>query len=162
MVQGASRGDHFGLRYLHSDGTPARSRVTDLAETWSTLLYQPLGSVAPGARCSGLVGDLVETTGAIDGQSPIPEPVQNLSRDRHFLFLGCRLTEKSNRMFVRQILQRASAPHWAVLTEAPTTSEASFMAEQNIEGIDLPLSDFVAALTELRQEEQAQLLLASW
>ena len=97
-----------------------------------------------------------------DGETPIPEPLRSLGEGRHFLFLGCRFARESGRMFVRRMLQHACAPHWAVLDEPPTAGEASFMAEQNIEGIDLKLSDFVAALTELRQEEQAQLLLASW
>ena len=51
MVQGISGAEHFGQRvqYLRAAGKSARAIAPDLAETWATLLYQPLGSVTPAS-----------------------------------------------------------------------------------------------------------------
>ena len=157
MARGVNQAGQYGLQYLQADGTSIGANALDTLKTWTTLLYQPLGSVAPGSQV-----DFNKTSSTIYGEMPIPQPVQDLSEGRHFLFLGCRFTEESNRMFVRRILQRACAPHWAVLAEPPTASEAKFLTEQNIERVDLPLVDFVGVLTELRRQEKAQLLAASW
>jgi len=150
MAQGVSKADRCGHRvqYLQADGKSARAIAPNLAKTWATLLYQPLGSVAPVAE--------------IDNQTPIPELVQSLRTGRHFLFLGCRFTRERDQAFARQIMQRSSATHWAVLPEAPTRNELRFLAEQNIKRLDLSLTDFVAALAEARSEEKIQLLLACW
>ncbi len=163
MVQGASRAEHFGLRYLHAEGTSARASAPVAAERWATLLYEPLGSVAQASAVVGSEGDFIEAAASdLNGEASIPEPVQSLGAGRHFLFLGCRFTEESDRAFARRLLRRSPATHWSVLPEAPTPDEARFMAEQNIVRIDLTLERFVAALAEARREEKTQLLLASW
>ncbi|MGA2895050.1 MAG: SIR2 family protein [Xanthobacteraceae bacterium] len=164
MVQGVSRATRAGhwVHYLQADGTSAHAIAPDLAETWATLLYEPLGSVAGASSFHASEGDFVEILAERDYQASIPEPVQNLRIGRHFLFLGCRFTNDCDQKFTRQIMNCSSAVHWAVLPETPTREETRFLAEQNIKRIDLPLADFVAALTDLRHEERIQLLMASW
>lgn len=157
MVQGTSRAGHYGLRYLQADETSICATAPDAAKTWATLLYQPLGSVTARSQ-----GDSIKIEDMIDHKVPIPKVVQSLAEGRHFLFLGCRFSNESDRMFARRILHRSSVIHWAVLPEPPTVSEARFLTEQNIERVDIPLSSFVATLMELRRQEKAQLLLASW
>jgi hypothetical protein len=148
FVQGVSQAEHFGswVHYFGADGTP----VPIEAAAWDTLLYEPFGSVSPAGNFLVSDSDFVEVLTEIDIQTPIPEAVQKLRTGRHFLFLGCRFATQLDRIFARQIMKRSSAKHWAVLPEQPTRNEARFLAEQNIERIDLPLRDFAAALESSR------------
>jgi len=144
IAQGVSQAEHWGnwVHYFDPDGlqVPVENAV------WETLLYQPLGSVAPAENYLVSDSDYVEVLTEIDIQTPIPEAVQRLRTGRHFLFLGCRFATQMDRIFARQIMKRSSAKHWAVLPEAPTKNEARFLMEQKIERIDLPLNGFVDAL----------------
>jgi hypothetical protein len=146
VAQGVSQAEHFGswVHYFEPDGT----RVEGAA--WDTLLYQPFGSVSPAANYLVSDSDFVEVLTEIDIQTPIPEAIQKLRTGRNFLFLGCRFATQLDRIFARQIMKRSSAKHWAVLPEQPTKNELRFLAEQNIERIDLPLHDFAAALETSR------------
>jgi hypothetical protein len=148
IVQGVSQAEHFGnwVHYFDADGT----RVPVEAATWETLLYEPFGSISPAANFLVSDSDYVEVLTEIDIQTPIPEAVQELRTGRHFLFLGCRFATQLDRIFARQIMKRSSAKHWAVLPQRPTKNEARFLAEQNIERLDLPLRDFANALTSGR------------
>ena len=150
MVQALSQSEHFGewVQYLEADGAPADAAAApgQGGARWRTLLYQPLGSVAPAGNFLVSDSDFVEVLTEIDIQTPIPEPVQQLRAGRSFLFLGCRFAHQLDRIFARQIMKRSSERHWAVLPEQPTRNEARFLAEQNIERIAMPLEDFAAAL----------------
>jgi len=119
----------------------------DAPASVSTLLYQPLGSVAPAANFLVSDSDFVEVLTEIDIQTPIPEMVQQLRVDRHFLFLGCRFSTQIERIFARQIMKRSSARHWAVIPGELTRNEQRFLAGQGIERLDMSLDDFVARLT---------------
>jgi hypothetical protein len=44
-------------------------------------------------------------------------------------------------------MKRSSDRHWAVLPGELTRNEARFLAEQNIQRLDMPLRDFVSAVT---------------
>ncbi len=163
MAQGVSQTEHFGhwVHYFRAGGervaNPPGSAFTiynvapalapDEAVTWATLLYQPLGSVSPGANFLVSDTDFVEVLTEIDIQTPIPEQVQQIRSGRHFLFLGCRFANQLDRTFARQIMKRSSARHFAVLPEEPTRNEARFLAEQGIERIAMPLAEFTARLT---------------
>jgi hypothetical protein len=153
IVQGVSQAEHFGswVHYFDAEGT----RVPVDSATWETLLYEPFGSVSPAANFLVSDSDFVEVLTEIDIQTPIPEAVQKLRTGRHFLFLGCRFATQLDRIFARQIMKRSSAKHWAVLADQPTKNEARFLAEQNIERIDLPLRDFANALESSRVAGQA-------
>lgn len=145
MAQGVSQAEHHGtwVYYFHADGSPA---TADEAAGWSTLLYQPLGSIRPAANFLVSDSDFVEVLTEIDIQTPIPPCVQQLRIGRHFLFLGCRFNTQLERIFARQTMKRSSARHWAVLSGELTRNEARFLAEQNIERLDLPLEAFVQSL----------------
>jgi hypothetical protein len=167
MAQGVSQSEHFGhwVHYFRPDGSrvavsppqpghegrPTQSAVPAEVSAWSTLLYQPLGSVRPAANYLVSDTDFVEVLTEIDIQTPIPEPVQNLRTSRHFLFLGCRFAHQLDRQFARQIMKRSSDRHWAVLPETPTRNEARFIEQQNIARIDMPLADFVAVLAGIAE-----------
>lgn len=146
-VQGVSQAEQFGewVNYFQADGSPASAGQ---AHDWSTLLYQPLGSIAPAANFLVSDSDFVEVLTEIDIQTPIPPDVQTLRIGRHFLFLGCRFNDQIARSFARQIMKRSSGQHWAVLSGEPTRMEQRFLAEQHIEQIDMPLEDFVTQLQE--------------
>jgi hypothetical protein len=143
MVQGVSQSEHFGtwVRYFDDTGAPADEAR---AHEWATLLYQPLGSIAPAANFLVSDTDFVEVLTEIDIQTPIPPLVQERRRGRHFLFLGCRFNTQLDRLFARQIMKRSSDRHWALLEGGLTRNEARFLAEQNIERIDMSLAEFQA------------------
>jgi len=142
-VQGVSQSEHFGTWVQYFDNSGARVDETQ-ARAWATLLYQPLGSIAPAANFLVSDTDFVEVLTEIDIQTPIPALVQERRRDRHFLFLGCRFATQLDRMFARQIMKRSSDRHWALLEGELTRNEARFLADQNIQRIDMSLSEFLA------------------
>jgi hypothetical protein len=146
MAQGVSQAEHYGnwINYFEADGTHAGVESSG-HESWDTLLYQPLGSVWPARNFLVSDSDFVEVLTEIDIQTPIPQSVQELRKGRSFLFLGCRFSTQMERMFARQIMKRSSEKHWAVLPEEPTRNEVHFLEQFNIERIDMPLSEFVAA-----------------
>jgi hypothetical protein len=151
MVQGVSQAEHRGgwVHYFSGE-TLARAGEAD-AEDWSTLLYQPFGSVSPAANFLVSDSDFVEVLTEIDIQTPIPEAVLNIRKNRHFLFLGCRFSTQIKRIFAQQIVKRSSDRHWAIMPETPTRNEERFMALHNIQRIPLPLaafSELLAAGTE--------------
>jgi hypothetical protein len=163
MVQGVSQAEHFGewVHYFRPDGSriegvarvqdgsgaKAPADAPDETLRWTTLLYQPIGSVAPAANFIISDSDYVEILTEIDIQSPIPEAAQSIRRDKSFLFLGCRFSSQIERSFARQIMKRSSGRHFAVLPDAPTRNEEKFLHDQNIVRIDMPLDRFVAKLT---------------
>lgn len=177
MAQGVSQTEHYGhwVHYFRPDGSrlpnPPESSFTvenvapalapEEALKWSTLLYQPLGSVAPAANYLVSDTDYVEVLTEIDIQTPIPEPVQNIRKGRGFLFLGCRFANQLDRVFARQIMKRSSDRHWAVLPGELSRNEARFLDQQNIERIDMPLAEFVAVLAEARSTGKTACLAAS-
>ena len=152
IVQGVSQQEHFG-NWFHSynaDGTQLGVGNEELPGDWKTLLYQPLGSVWPTHNYLVSDSDFVEVLTEIDIQTPIPEPVQEIRRGRHFLFLGCRFAAQLDRLFARQIIKRSSDKHWAVLPEEPTRNEAHFLEQYNVERLPMPLSDFVDQFSKTR------------
>ncbi|MCG6204782.1 SIR2 family protein [Rhodopseudomonas sp. HC1] len=167
MAQGVSQTEHHGrwVNFFRPDGSevtgpdpsivaddmPLFAPVPDEARGWATLLYQPLGSVRPAANFLVSDSDFVEVLTEIDIQTPIPQSVQELRRDRHFLFLGCRFDNQLDRLFARQIMKRSSAKHWAVLPDPLTRNEERFLEEQSITRLELPLLKFVGELAEALQ-----------
>jgi len=161
MAQGVSQAENFGhwVHYYRPDGSQlelpegtaveAGANVTATpaeALTWTTLLYQPLGSVAPAANFIVSDSDYVEVLTEIDIQTPIPEIVQQRRTGRGFLFLGCRFNTQLERVVARQVIKRSGGRHWAILPEAPTRNEARFLEECGITRIDMTLEAFDAAV----------------
>ncbi|MEK6750183.1 MAG: SIR2 family protein [Pseudomonadota bacterium] len=150
QVQGLSQSEHFGrwTQAYRADSTPVDD--TDIGQ-WQTLLYKPLGGVAPAKNYLVSDTDFVEVLTEIDIQTPIPSAVQQRRSGRSFLFLGCRFANQLERTFARQIMKRSSAKHWAVLPDALTKNERRFLAEQNIQRIEMPLEEFAATLTQVQE-----------
>ncbi|MBI4696142.1 MAG: SIR2 family protein [Gammaproteobacteria bacterium] len=145
MVQGVSQAEHRDAWTKYYD--PEGDEVTiDEAANWATLVYQPLGSVAPAANYIISDSDYVEVLTEIDIQTPIPELVKERRRDRGFLFLGERFATQLQRTFARQIVKRSVGPHFAVLPGELTKNELKFLAGQNIVRLDMPLETFAARL----------------
>lgn len=142
MIQGVSQSEHLGqwVHYLEPDGTNIEASEAD---AWTTILYQPLGSNQPAQNYIISDSDYVEVLTEIDIQTPIPPRVQELRSGAHFLFMGCRFNHQLTRTYARQIMKRSSGQHWAVISGPLTRMEEKFLAEQQINRIDLPLSDFV-------------------
>lgn len=163
-VQGVSQSEHFGqwVHFFDAGGSRrADLNSSSLEGVWSTLLYQPLGSVSPAANFLVSDSDFVEVLTEIDIQSPIPKIVQQLRSGRSFLFLGCRFNTQLERIFAAQIIKRSADRHYAVLPEAPTKNELRFLDLHHIQRIETPLIDWVSALITLQQSAAAQRLAAN-
>lgn len=146
QVQGLSQSEHFGTWFGWYD---AAGVATDEAASggWTTVLYKPIGGVAPADNYLVSDSDYVEVLTEIDIQTPIPPLVQSLRRGRNFLFLGCRFNDQLQRTFARQIIKRSSDQHWAVFAGELTRNEQRFFAEYNITHIDMTLADFEMVLS---------------
>jgi hypothetical protein len=154
QAQGLSQSEHFGhwIGYYDAAGSAAGEEA---AAGWSTLLYKPIGSVAPAKNYLVSDSDYVEVLTEIDIQTPIPARVKDLRSGRGFLFLGCRFNDQLQRTFARQIMKRSSDRHWAVLPGELSRNEARFLGEQSITRIDMSLAEFEAAITGKQLAEAA-------
>ena len=145
QVQGLSQSEHFGqwIGYYDSEGNTSSEEA---AAGWGTLLYKPIGGMAPAQNYLVSDSDYVEVLTEIDIQTPIPPRVKDLRTGRGFLFLGCRFNDQLQRTFARQIMKRSSDKHWAVLPGELSRNESRFLEEQNITRINMSLADFETAL----------------
>jgi len=151
FIQGVSQAEHLAtwVHYFNRDLSKIeKDSELATADTWSTVLYEPLGSVAPEGNFLVSDSDFVEVLTEIDIQTPIPEKVQQLRTGRNFLFLGCRFVNQVERIFAWQIMKRSSEKHWAVLPETPSKNELRFLERYNVERIDMPLDEFLARFVE--------------
>ncbi|ANJ66270.1 transcriptional regulator [Halothiobacillus diazotrophicus] len=147
-IQGFSQSEHYGQWYgfYQPDGTATDAAT---AESWTTVLYEPWGSIVPDQNYLASDADFVEVLTEIDIQTPIPQIVQDRRKDRGFLFLGCRFDDQLQRTFARQIMKRSSNRHWAVIEGELTKKEARFLEEQGIERLDISLAEVLnGALTD--------------
>jgi hypothetical protein len=140
-VQGITRagiGEDRWYRFYDAGGAEA---ARSDAETWTTLLYKPHGSVAPAKNFLIFDADYVEVLTEIDIQTPIPDVVKDRRTERSFLFIGCRFHDQLLRSYARQITKRSAAPHYAIIEpDALTKNERRFIMTQGITPIALPLS----------------------
>jgi hypothetical protein len=140
-VQGITRagiGEDRWYRFYDAGGAEA---ARSDAETWTTLLYKPHGSVAPAKNFLISDADYVEVLTEIDIQTPIPDVVKDRRTERSFLFIGCRFHDQLLRSYARQITKRSAAPHYAIIEpDALTKNERRFIMTQGITPIALPLS----------------------
>lgn len=148
------------LRWYHAmevDG----AEFNALAER-TMVLYQPWGAVE--SRQNVLVSDtdFVAVLTEIDIQTPVPPLVQERRRDRAFLFLGCRFTSQTERIFAHQISKRSSEAHCAVLAAEPTRNEARFLEQHGITRLELPLAAFADALQAQLAADHAEALSTAW
>lgn len=140
-VQGITRagiGEDRWFRFYRRDGSDADAAT---AESAATILYTPHGSTIPARNFLISDADYVEVLTEIDIQTPIPEVVRDRRRTKSFLFLGCRFNDQLLRSYARQISKRSIDPHFAVVDmETLTRNERTFLDEQNITPIDMPLA----------------------
>lgn len=139
-VQGITRagiGEDRWFRFYHPDGSDTDAASASKA---TTLLYTPHGSAIPAQNFLISDADYVEVLTEIDIQTPIPEVVRDRRRTKSFLFLGCRFNDQLLRSYARQIIKRSNDPHFAVVAmDTLTRNERTFLDEQNITPIDMPL-----------------------
>jgi hypothetical protein len=146
-IQGITRagiGEDRWFRFYDAAGAEADRTV---AETWTTVLYKPHGSITPAKNFLISDADYVEVLTEIDIQTPIPEAVKNRRSERSFLFIGCRFHDQLLRTYGRQITKRSAVPHYAIVdSEALTRNELRFLATQGIAPIVMPLKEAVESL----------------
>ncbi|MFG1297412.1 SIR2 family NAD-dependent protein deacylase [Xanthobacter variabilis] len=138
-VQGISRagiGEDRWYRFYDAAGAESNR---DAAESWSTILYTPHGSVAPAKNYLISDADYVEVLTEIDIQTPIPDIIKHRRTERTFLFLGCRFHDQMLRNYARQISKRSRTPHFALVNpDELTKNELKFLLEYAITPIAVP------------------------
>jgi SIR2-like domain len=146
-VQGISRagiGEDRWYRFYEPSGAEASRSA---AETWTTLVYKPHGSIAPAKNFLISDADYVEVLTEIDIQTPIPDTVKDRRTERSFLFIGCRFHDQLLRSYARQITKRSMGPHFAIVEpDALTKNERRFVVSQGITPIAVPLGEAVDIL----------------
>lgn len=146
QVQAVSRADvkaDVWTQFYDAANSPVTSRDSI---AWQTLLYKPLGAVAPEANFLISDSDFVEVLTEIDIQTPIPDAVQARRTGRGFLFLGCRFGDQLARTYARQVIKRSGGQHFAVIDGELSKNEERFLSEQGIQRIDTPLDAFSESL----------------
>src|SRR5271167_3184343 len=148
-VQGITRagiGEDRWYRFYDAAGAEA---TRSAAESWTTLLYKPHGSIAPAKNFLISDADYVEVLTEIDIQTPIPDAVRDRRTERSFLFVGCRFHDQLLRTYARQVTKRSAAPHYAIVEpEALTKNERRFIVTQGITPIAVPLARAAEILLE--------------
>ena len=139
-IQGITRagiGEDRWFRFYDSTGNETDRSA---AETWTTLLYKPHGSIAPAKNFLISDADYVEVLTEIDIQTPIPDAVKNRRAERSFLFIGCRFHDQLLRTYARQISKRSSTQHYVIVDpEVLTKNELRFFMTYGITPIAIPL-----------------------
>jgi len=145
VIQGVSQAEKAGQWTLAYDPEGQVVDAGALADI-PTLLYQPWGSVTPSENFVISDADFVELLTEIDIQTPIPAEIQNRRQHLGFVFLGCRFSSQTERIFARQIIKRSKGPHFALLTEELSKNESRFLEQENIKPVAMTLEDFMAAV----------------
>ena len=154
-IQGITRagiGENRWYRFYDSTGAEAPHAAAD---SWTTLLYKPHGSIAPAKNFLISDADYVEVLTEIDIQTPIPEAVKDRRSHRGFLFIGCRFHDQLLRTYARQITKRSGPAHYAIVTpDTLTRNELKFLVTQGITPIAVPLTRAVEILFSGRSAHQ--------
>lgn len=146
-IQGITRagiGEDRWYRFYDAAGAEADRAA---AESWTTILYKPHGSITPARNFLISDADYVEVLTEIDIQTPIPDAVKNRRAERSFLFIGCRFHDQLLRSYARQVTKRSAARHYALVEpETLTRNELRFFAAQGLTPLAMPLSRAVEIL----------------
>jgi hypothetical protein len=139
-VQGITRagiGEDRWYRFYDAAGAEV-SRAA--AESWTTVLYKPHGSIAPAKNFLISDADYVEVLTEIDIQTPIPDVVKDRRTERSFLFIGCRFHDQLLRTYARQISKRSSTQHFVIVDpDLLTKNELRFFVPHGLTPIAIPL-----------------------
>ncbi|HXZ17574.1 MAG TPA: SIR2 family protein [Roseiarcus sp.] len=140
-VQGITRAGVGEDRWYRFYGPSGAEVSKEQAESWTTVLYKPHGSVTPAKNYLISDADYVEVLTEIDIQTPLPDIVKSRRTDRSFVFLGCRFHDQMLRTYARQISKRSTTVHHAVVApEALTKNELKFLTIQGIIPLAVPLA----------------------
>ena len=146
-IQGITRagiGEDRWYRFYDAAGGEADR---SLANTWTTILYKPHGSIAPARNFLISDADYVEVLTEIDIQTPIPDAVKDRRSERSFVFIGCRFNDQLLRTYARQITKRSAALHYVIVEpEGLSKNELRFFVTQGLTPIAIPLTRAVEIL----------------
>jgi hypothetical protein len=147
-LQGISRAPIGEARWVRAYAADGSEVPLSTASTVKTILYKPIGSIAPAANFIISDADYVEVLTEIDIQSPIPECVRERRSELGFVFLGCRFNEQTLRTYARQTSKRSKGPHYYIVDPStpPTRHEQRFFAEQNMRVLTYPWTETFARL----------------
>jgi hypothetical protein len=150
-IQGITRaaiGEDRWHRFYDASGAEADCQA---AETWTTIVYKPHGSITPARNFLISDADYVEVLTEIDIQTPLPDAVKSRRTGRGFLFIGCRFHDQLLRTYARQITKRAGPPHYAVVEpEVLTKNECRFFVTEGITPVAVPLERALEILMNVK------------
>ncbi|MCP3475990.1 SIR2 family protein [Bradyrhizobium sp. CCGUVB1N3] len=140
-IQGITRAGLREDRWFRFYDSVGHEVDCSLAESWTTILYKPHGSVAPAKNFLVSDADYVEVLTEIDIQTPIPGEVKARRTGRSFLFLGCRFNDQLLRIYARQVSKRSSDVHYAVVEpDTLSKNEFRFLVDQGLMPLAIPLA----------------------
>jgi hypothetical protein len=146
-IQGITRagiGESRWYRFYDAGGAEVDRAA---AESWTTIVYKPHGSISPAKNFLISDADYVEVLTEIDIQTPIPDAVKDRRTERSFLFIGCRFHDQLLRSYAKQISKRSRFPHYAIVdADTLTKNELRFVITQGITPIAIPLDRAIEIL----------------
>nr|WP_156435727.1 SIR2 family protein [Bradyrhizobium lablabi] len=146
-VQGITRAGICEERWYRFYNAEGREIDRAAAQSWTTVLYKPHGSVLPARNFLISDADYVEVLTEIDIQAPIPDVVKERRSGRSFLFIGCRFNDQLLRTYARQLIKRSSGVHYTIVEPGVLSrNELRFLVEQGLTPLAIPLPRATAIL----------------
>ncbi|MEY4576183.1 MAG: hypothetical protein RL701_886 [Pseudomonadota bacterium] len=148
-MQGISRAPIGEDRWTKAYGANGAEVPLGEADAVKTLLYKPIGAIAPASNFIISDSDYVEVLTEIDIQSPIPDTIRNRRSSLGFVFLGCRFNEQTLRTYARQVTKRSRGANYYVVDPGspPTKPEQRFFRELGMKVLSYPWPDVFEMLS---------------
>jgi hypothetical protein len=149
LIRGIARvaGTDYRFCIHHYDGEKYSTNQVEQSDvdTSVPVLFKPMGSPLPDSSYIASDADYVDYITELMGGFAIPSFLKNYRRNKHYLFIGLRLTRDTERMVLSDLTYGAGEPKgWALISE-PTDKEIRFCQKQNIEIIRADVEDLLAA-----------------
>jgi len=150
LIQGVARLSKADPRYraYHfdpNDGYVPINEVTDsdaLAAGAMPIIFKPLGCARPMGSFIASDADYVDFITEMMGGFALPPFLKQYRKSKKYLIAGVRLKKDTERMVLRDIIYDADpeSSGW-LIADNPTRKEINFCKQQNLEIIDIPMSD---------------------
>ncbi len=149
LIRGIARigGTDYRFKIHHYDGRQYSAQEIDQTQVDPSLpvLFKPMGSPLPEATYIASDADYVDYITELMGGFAIPDFLKRYRENRHYLFLGMRMTRDTERMVLSDMIYAAGEPKgWALIAE-PTDKEKRYCKRMGIEIIEADVDDFLAA-----------------
>jgi hypothetical protein len=147
LIRGVARlaGTDFRFRIHRHDGHDYQAIPQEQLDPALPILFKPLGSAMPDPTYVASDADYVDYLTELMGGFAIPRFLKSYRQGRRYLLLGLRLNRDTERMLVAEICRGAASPAGWALIPTPSAKERRFCARQDIEILEAPLAELLAA-----------------